>query len=161
MREQRGGIQAIAAGRRGIAVAISHLRTELDEQIRGREPLHLHAFLPRLPAKHGLVDERLIDEIPRMGVHLVEIAETRKEPADFSREPIGQCRGAHECLFHFDFVFAGDGRGQLTCKVRIDAGRECELGFAEIEAPFTGPTSPPLGGKPAMFQSSGLREVLV
>ena len=73
------------AARRREAVAVAGLGAELDEQVGGREPLHLHAVLPRLAAEHRLVDERLVDEVPGVRVHFVEIAEAREEAAALVR----------------------------------------------------------------------------
>ena len=69
----------------GKAVAVAGFRAELDEQVGGREPLHLHAVLRELAAEEGLIDERLVDEVPGVRVHLVEIAEAREEAAAPSR----------------------------------------------------------------------------
>ena len=46
MREQRGGIHAVAAARRRVTVAIANFSAELDEQIRRRQPFQLHTVLP-------------------------------------------------------------------------------------------------------------------
>ena len=139
MRKQRGAVEAVALEPRGgETVAVAGLRAELEEQIRGRQPLHLHAVLPELPAEHGLVDQRLIDEVPGMRMDFVEIAEAGEEASALDGQSISQRGGAEERLLDFDLVVAGDRRGEHTGEVRIDAGAERQLGLAEIEAALAG-----------------------
>src|SRR5688572_11849240 len=139
MREQGGAIEAVLLEpRRGEAVAVAGFRAELEEQIRGRQPLHLQAVLAVLTAEHGLVDQRLVDEVPGMRMDFVEIAEAREEASALDGEPVMQRRGAEEGFLDFDLVLAGDGRGELAREVRIDAGAEGQLRLAEIEAAFAG-----------------------
>ena len=74
--EQRDRVHAVAiAARAGKRVAVAGFRAEFDEQIRRREPLELQAVLRELSAEEGLIRERLIDEVPRVRVDLVEIAD--------------------------------------------------------------------------------------
>ena len=140
VREQRRAVQAVAdcAASPGNASPLPALRAELEEQVRRREPLDLHAVLRALAAEERLVDERLIDEVPGMRVHFVEVAEAREEAPALGREALGQRRRAEERLFDFDLVLAGDRGGQLAGKIRIDVRRERELGLAEIEAALAG-----------------------
>ena len=92
----------------GKRVAVAGFRAELEEQIGRREPFHLHAVLLELSAEERLVGERLIDEVPRVRVHFVEIAEAGEEASALRGEAVGQRERAEERFLDLDFVLGGD-----------------------------------------------------
>ena len=103
--EQRRAVEAVAiAPRRRERIAVAGFRAELDEQVRRREPLHLQAVLRELAAEERLVDERLIDEVPGVRVHFVEIAEAREEASALRREAARQRERAEKRFLDLDLV---------------------------------------------------------
>ena len=72
------------------ALPIARLGAELDEGFGRREPFQLHAVLRELATDEGLIDQGLIDEVPRVSVNLVEITDAGEEPPAFSREAVMQ-----------------------------------------------------------------------
>jgi hypothetical protein len=139
VREQRQAVEAVAvATRRREGSAVAGLRTELDEQIGRRQPLELQTVLMQLRAVQRLVRERLVGEIPGVGVHLIEVAGRRQEAPALERES-GRQRGRTEVrLLHRDLVVARHRCGQIAVEIRVDAGRQCELRFAQAEVALAG-----------------------
>ena len=133
--EQRDGVEVVAVlARAGKRVAIAGFGAELEEQVGRREPLHLQAVLPELSPEERLVRERLVDEIPGVRVHLVQVADAGEEAAALDREPGRQRRGAEERFLDLEFTLAGECCGQAAGEVGIDARRERDLRLAEAEA---------------------------
>jgi hypothetical protein len=144
----------------GKCVAIAALGAELDEEVRRRDPLDLHAVLRALVAEEGLVDERLVREIPGMRVHFVEVAEAGEEAPALGREPRGQRRRAEKRLLDLRsrsrprsraVSWAEKYGSTFAANVSSDSPR------LKLRSP--GPISPPFGMKPAIPQSPGSREV--
>src|SRR5690348_16970878 len=105
VREQRRAVESIAVALgAGEPVAAAGFRAELEEGVGGREPLHLHTVLRELAAEERLIDERLIDEVPRVRVNFVEIAEAGEEPAALDREAVVERERAEVGFFDRDLV---------------------------------------------------------
>ena len=98
----------------GERVAIAGLGAELDEQVGRRDPLELHAVLRALVAEEGLVDERLVREVPGVRVHFVQVAEAGEEAPALGRESRGQRERAEERLLDLDLVLARDRGRELA-----------------------------------------------
>src|SRR4029434_8558545 len=99
MRKQRGAVESVLLeARRGETIAVTGLDAELQEQVRRCQPLHLHTVLPVLTPAHGLVHQRLVNEVPGVCVYLVEITKAREEASALERESVVQRRGAKERL---------------------------------------------------------------
>ena len=140
VREQRRAVEPVATqARTRELAAVARFRAELEEQVRRREPLHLHAVLAVLPAIEGLVHERLVDEVPGVRVDFVEVTEAGEEAPSLDREPRRQRRGASERFFDADFAFGRQGHRQRRGEVRINARRERHFGLAEVEAAVARP----------------------
>src|SRR5690242_10176066 len=94
MGEERRAVQPVPIAMRAWeAIAVAGLGTDLEEGVGGREPLHLQAILCELAAEERLIHEWLVDEVPRVRVDLVEIAEPREEPSALDRESVAQRDG--------------------------------------------------------------------
>ncbi len=138
MRKERRAVHAIpVAARSRECLAIAGLRAELDEEIGGRQPFDLHAVLRQLVAHESLVDERLVGEVPGMRMDFVEIADAREESPALDGEAGGQGGRAEIGFLDPDFILTRDCGNQGRREIRIDAGAECEFGFAETEAALT------------------------
>ena len=122
---------ALAAGER---VATAELARQLEIGVGRRDPLQLHAVGAVLAAEERLVGQRGIDEVPGVGVLVVEVADRRQEASAGDREAVRQSRRAEVGLFHLGLVFGRDGEGQAPGEVGVDVRRERELRFAEAEA---------------------------
>ena len=126
----------------------SPARRELDEEIGRRHPLDLHAVLRTLVAEKGLVDERLVREVPGMRVHFVEVAETGKRSAALGREAAGSdvVRKTPPRPISSSPAIAAES---CAAKYGSTLAANVQLGFAEAKLRSPGPISPPVGMKPA------------
>ena len=86
VREHHHRVEAVlvAIGAREL-VAETEFHAELDQQ-RGRcDPARLQAVLLQLAAEERLQRERRVDEVPRVRVNFVEIAEVGQKPSELDR----------------------------------------------------------------------------
>jgi hypothetical protein len=72
--QAHGGGRFEVARAAGPDLRIDGLDAELDQEIERGDPLELETLHGHLAAKERLADERLIDELPRMPVDLVDAA---------------------------------------------------------------------------------------
>src|SRR6185436_8446548 len=63
-----------------------HLGTQLEEQIRGRNPFQLQAIVVQLPTQKSLVGQRSILKIPGVLMDFVLVTDCRKESPALQRE---------------------------------------------------------------------------
>ena len=146
---RRRPVQAVAiAARAGKVLAVPGLGAHFEEQHRRRDPFHLHAVLRQLAAEERLVNERLVDEIPRVCVDLVEIANSREEAPALDDEALRQRDRPEVRLLDADFVVTVDRGREVAEEIRIDVGGEREFGFAEIEVALPGTDFSPAGRNP-------------
>ncbi|MFD2270200.1 hypothetical protein ACFS07_01305 [Undibacterium arcticum] len=57
--------------------AAAHFQTDFKEPLGGRQPFDLNAIRLVLATKESLIRQRRIDEIPRMRVLAIEVADRR------------------------------------------------------------------------------------
>ena len=107
---------------------------EFDELVGRREPPQLNAIVPELRAQHGLVGERVVDEIPGVGVLLVQVADAGEEASGLERHAVAQRGGLDEGFLDRDAVVRRQRDVGGAAKPRIDVRREAELRFGEAEA---------------------------
>ncbi len=139
MNKQRIAGQSVRVplcAREGASAA--RLRPELEEQIRGRQPASLHSILRQLAAQEGLVDERLVHEVPVVRVNFVHVADCREEPSALDGEAVVQGQRLEIRLLDIDAVVALDGGRDVGEEVRVDVGGDGQLRLPEIEAAVSG-----------------------
>ena len=127
-----GGVAAGVVTRE--AAAASRLEAEFHVCVGGREPVQLHAVVGVLRAQHGLVGDRIVDEVPGVAVLAVEVADAREEAPRLQHQPVGQRRRGDECFFGGDRVVAGDGQVDVAGQPGVDVGGERQLRLGEAEA---------------------------
>ena len=106
-----------------LVVALEGFDAGQQIERRRRQPRHLHALVVEAVGAQGeLVDQRLVHEIPLVGMLGVQVAEVAEELAAFDLQAEGQARGFDLGHFHFRVVEVdgGDGRG---FEVRIHRAR--------------------------------------
>ncbi len=139
VREKRRGVQAVAvAARRREGLAVAGFCAQFEEEVGGCDPLELQAVLSHLVGEHRLVHQRLVDEVPGVGVHFVEVAEAGEEAPALRGESCRQRGRAEVRLLDLDLVLRRDCRDQGCREVRIHVGGEHQLRFCEVEAALAG-----------------------
>ena len=79
---QRSHARAVSAGIAARKVApATKLCTQFDELIGWCNPGELQAVVPELRTEVRLVGQWIVSKVPRVGVLLVEVTDTRKETA--------------------------------------------------------------------------------
>ena len=102
---------------------------ELDELIGRRQPGQLHAVVAVLRAEHGLVGQRVVDEVPGVRVLRVQVADAGEEAPGLQRQAVAQRRGLHEGLLDRDRVVAVQRDVGSAAQPGVDAGGKAELRF--------------------------------
>ena len=98
------GEQAVAAkagmrrpGRRE-GIAAEHLATEFKKLPGRRQPAQLHAVVVVLVVEEDTIGQRLVGEVPGVGVLLVEVADPREKPPGAQGQAPRQAGGLEERL---------------------------------------------------------------
>ena len=125
----------VAAGK---AAAAAELGAELDVLVGRREPGQLHAVVAVLRAEQRLVGQRVVDEVPGVGVLRIEVADAGEEAAGLQREAVAERRGLDVGLLDRDRVVGMQRDVGGAAQPRIDAGGEAELGLGQAEAARAG-----------------------
>ena len=86
-REAARAVAVALAARERIATA--ELARQLEIGVGRRDPLELHAVGVVLAAEEGLVGQRRIDEVPGVGMLVVEVADRRQEAS--ARQIVKPC----------------------------------------------------------------------
>ena len=135
MREQHTGTGAILdAVRAGEAAPAPKFSANLDEGVGRRQPLELHAVLAQLVFPQRGICQRLIDEIPGVGMLLIEITQPGEIAAKLEIQPIAQRGCLNKGILHADPASRIKRQRGNAAIVGIDVGGNAQLRFAEIEA---------------------------
>ena len=117
-----------------LVVALEGFDARQQEERNGGQPRELQALVVEpVGAQRELVDQRLVDEIPFVGMLGVDVAEIAEELAALDLQAEGQAGGFDFGHFHFR-AFEVDGGDGRRLEVRIHRPRELEFKVPEVEA---------------------------
>src|SRR6202008_2159454 len=99
-----GGRPVLVGVAAGKAAAAPGLGAQLEEQLRRRDPAHLHAVVVEPPAEERLVGQRRILEVPGVLVDLVLVADAGEEAPALEAEALAERQRLEERFLDFDLV---------------------------------------------------------
>ena len=124
-------LRPVAAGE---ATSFANFSAQLNERFGRRQPFELHTVLAQLVLPKCGIDQRLVDEVPGVRVHFVQITQAGKEAAEFKIKTIAQCSRLHESIFNTDATRRVKRQRRHAAKLRVDVGGNAHLRFTEGEA---------------------------
>src|SRR3989338_641382 len=135
MREQHarpGAVLRPVASRE--AASPAYFAADLDERIAGRQPFDLHAILAQLVLPQRGINQRLVGEIPRVGMLFVEIAQAGKITAKLEIQAVAQRAVLHIGIFHAHAAGRVECQRDLATIICVNVGGYSKFRLAEAEA---------------------------